>query len=1087
MSNIKYQKLDPIQHIHHRPDMYVGDIRVIDHPTEWVLSDNKIEKKDVKYSDGLIRIFVEAISNAIDNVWRSKNTETPCTKIKVTISEDSVSVWNDGLAITIEQNEFSNDNGKKTKIYNPELIFGHLLSGSNYDDTEERFTSGRNGLGIKLTNVFSNEFEIDVYDPVNMKRFRKRWYNNMRESDKYRLSSSSKQKPGYTNVTWKPDFEKFNLTCHTPDILMVMHKIVYDCAMVSGVAVFLNDKKVKIKNITEYAKLYKTGDCQDFVKFSSDQCDVVFMPGNGEHISFTNGIFNKDGGVHVEKWTSDILKSLLSLINKPNKPTLSMRDIRKFFRIFVKCEVPNPEFSSQSKTYLTSPPIKTNIDKKQIKSIMKWNVVSEIHDIIKSKELLALKKTEKKSKSFRKIVGYDPANMTGSKKSNECSLILCEGLSAKTFAVEGIAVGCDGKKGRDWFGIYPLRGKLLNVRNASLKSIAGNKEISDVIHAIGLQYGVDYTDDNNFNKLNYGKCMILTDSDVDGIHICSLIINMFHHLFPSILKRETSFIVNMNTPIVKVIMNRTQYLFYSESTFEQFYNKNKDNNKMTIKYYKGLGTSSNKEIHETFGKKLTNFEYDDTTDYYVDTIFNNKQSSERKQWLVNKTLTTPCGNKGTYSHYINTELIRFSLDDCNRSIPCIFDGLKQSHRKILYACFKKKLSYGGKSMKVAQLAGYVAEHTKYHHGEQCLFDTITKLAQDFPGSNNIPLLYPDGQFGTRLNGGKDAANARYIFTKLSKFARILYPDIDDKVLDYRLEDGESVEPTYYCPIIPMILVNGCSAGIGTGWSCSIPSYNPIDIINNVKNWLNDKDYVDMVPWYKGYKGKIEKIDEHKFVSYGKIEKNNNTTEVTELPVMMWTDKFKEYVEDLLERKLVKKVKNYSTPDKIKFVINDTGDLNCTIDTLHLKTPISETNMVLFDNNNNLHKYNDVSEILSTFCIERLELYKKRKMYLINQLQVTCNELENKYRFVKSVVDKQIELQDKTDDELISMLQESNYLLVEDSYNYLLNISIRRFTKKNCESMQEQITKYKNELNDVMEKSEKDTWLEELDNLVKILH
>lgn len=186
-------------------------------------------------------------------------------------------------------------------------------------------------------------------------------------------------------------------------------------------------------------------------------------------------------------------------------------------------------------------------------------------------------------------------------------------------------------------------------------------------------------------------------------------------------------------------------------------------------------------------------------------------------------------------------------------------------RKVLYACFKRNLK---QELKVAQLAGYVSEQTAYHHGEQSLHSTIINMAQNFVGSNNVPLLVPSGQFGTRyemkdnrkltqrLQGGKDAASARYLFTKLSPITRKLFPEVDDDLLNYLNDDGIPIQPDYFVPIIPLVLVNGCE-GVGTGWSTRVPMYNPIDIIDNLIRKMSNEPMVELMPWVNGFQGNLK--------------------------------------------------------------------------------------------------------------------------------------------------------------------------------------------------------------------------------------
>lgn len=1070
----EYQKLDQIEHIHLRPDMYIGSLKPKKELNEWIstIKANNIKQiPSIKYSQGLVRIFVEAISNSIDNVWRSKDSNTPCKNIKISINRDNgeTSIWNDGMCIPVRKNE-------QTDLYNPNLIFGHLLTSSNYDDSQDRYTSGRNGLGIKLTNVFSKEFSIDIAD--GNKRYQKRWHNNMRDSEDEKISSCKKK--GYTHVTWIPDFEKFDCKEYSNNIIKIYNKIILDTAMITKVNVFLNDEKINIKSLLEYTKLYHK-DCQS-ISFKSSDCEVVLTENTDneeyEYIPFTNGVFNKDGGVHVDKWTEDIFRPIIHKLNKPSKPQITMKDVKKFFRIFINCTVKNPEFTSQSKTCLSHPEVTTNISANNINTIMKWNVINSIKDIIRGKELLTLKKTERKKK-FVKIDGYDAANNAGGKHSSNCTLIVCEGLSAKTYAVSGIQVGYGGKKGRDWFGAYALRGKLLNVRNASLGSISKNKEISDLVNALNLKYDTDYTLDSNFKTLNYGCLMIMTDADHDGIHIASLIMNVFHFLFPSLLQRQKSFIVSMQTPIIKII--NKNILFYREEHYNKYMKEN-DNSKLKIKYYKGLGTSSDKEIRETFGQYVINFVLDNKTDGNMNLVFNNKMADDRKHWMTNHLPIYPEENikNMNISDYLNHEQIKFSINDCGRSLPNVYDGFKESHRKILYSLFLKNSK---DSIKVAQLAGYVAEQTNYHHGEQNLFDTITKLAQDFVGSNNIPYLEKDGQFGTRLAGGKDAANARYIFTKLSKITRIIFPKQDDELLDYVYEEGKKIEPKYYVPIIPMILVNGCRAGIGTGWSTSLPCYNPKDVIHLVKNWIQEKDLFDINPYYKGFTGNITKISNTKYETSGKVDIIDHNVKVSELPIMMWTDKYKEFCEGMLENKKIKNFKNYSTPDKVHFEFKTVDKM--TENDLKMKTVLSTGNMVLFEGNK-LSKFDTIQDIIKCFCDERMELYKKRKKHIVESLEKELEDLNEKFRFISMVVSDSITIFKRDETDVIKMLQEYDFVEKDGSYMYLLSININKFTKTYMNKLETEITVKGKELSDIISKSERDVWLGELEDLEKLL-
>lgn len=1135
MSAVKYQKLDPISHIHKRPDMYIGSLKPRDQLREWLADGEKIiEKTQVCYSDGLLRIFIEGLSNAIDNVWRSRQSNIKPTKIKITLNQETgeTTIWNDGLHISIELHP-------EEKIYNPELIFGHLLSGSNLDDTEERLSSGRNGLGIKLLNVFSKEFSIEVADPVNSKLYTQSWKNNMRDMNPPKIKSY-KNKMGYTMIRWIPDFFKFEMENYNDTIISLYRKFCMDAAMITHIPVFYNDEKFHYKNFADYVRLYMPSEetfKTELVSFSSDGGDtdseyktqiVIASSPTLEYkeIGFINGIFTKDGGVHLDNISSELWKNILPKFNK-TKTLVSSKDLKPYFMIFVNAWAPNPEFNSQSKTKLLAPTIPIKLETKHLNTIMKWQFVEKIHDLIRSKEILSLKKTEKKQRGYKKIDGLDHANLAGTKHAQDCTLILCEGLSAKTYAIKGINVGWNDKKGRDYFGVYALRGKLLNVRNATIQSISNNREIADIIQALGIRYDADYSTPEGRSTLQYGRVMILTDADEDGHHICSLIINLFHKLFPTLLENQNNFLWYMMTPIAKIFYSgNKQSSFYNDMDYQRAL-EDQQVKRMKIKYYKGLGTSSDTEIKETFGQKVVSLVKDSKADETINKVFNKLLSHDRKDWLGEYD---PLGYKVpeqdyAISDYINQELIKFSMEDCCRSIPNLFDGLKKSQRKILYSVFKKNLKHDGKSMKVAQLAGYCAENSNYHHGEQCLYDTITKMSQDFPGSNNVPYFEKDGQFGSLAYGGKDAANARYIFTKCAALTRLLFPEEDDALLNYTLDDGDKVEPDYYLPILPTILGNGCTAGIGTGWSCSVPCHDFLQLAEKVKQWLVDPESVDMdlMPSYNNFKGSIKKVEDNKFASSGILEeitqkgkKKGKIYQVTQLPIGVWTNRYKEELETMMEAKKLKSLKNYSSPDTVHFVFEPADDFTPTLENMKLTSTILTSNMVLFTETLKLCKFKTIEEIFQIFCQKRLELYGKRKEARIQQLQTQLLIDRNKRRFIREVDEdilKIFKVKEKTilenlvqgkydmdprvttkkvviesgqlfqGDEEEAMVEEDNQR--SKKYHYLLHIPMKDVCSEKIEELDQKIQKLEDKLKQTIDTSDKEMWRLEIDEFVKM--
>ena len=1425
---------DQRDHVLLRPDMYIGSVK--NTMTEFYKA-VRVENDGLRIfqttdliNPGLHRIFIEILSNAIDNFLRSKDGDTPCKKIKINITEEGeITIWNDGETIAVEINEH-------TGLYNPEMIFGNLLTGSNFDDEDVRETSGRNGVGGKATNIYSKSFTINTFDLHTGKKYVQTWENNMGTKGNAKITTP-KLKNGYTEVIFTPDYEKFGVEKLSEDMIGLFLKNIIDTAMITGVDVFFNDIKIPIKTLVDYSLLYESEFQPSYITLETDDTRAVLTENTTKTfkaISFVNGIETYDGGCHVDTWTEALLRPILEKLNKGIKTgnkVLTIKDIKPYFRLFLISKLDRPAFTNQSKTKLSSPQVsKPEVLTKQINAVMKWPVIQTIKEELESKDLLALKKTEKK-KGYRKIKNLDPANLAGSKRSDECSLIFCEGESASTFAMAGISTGVYGKSGRDFMGIYEGRGvcvasdtpivlydgtkkiadqievgdvligddgckrnvlslmsgvdemfrissnnksyvvssshtlsltisghgsivwnkiekswklyymnketykfcikkskvrnginskeeayrevisfrdtlpddkidikldtylslpnkikkhfteyncsgvdwpynkvrtepyvfglwigtgeyglkcipsnylvndrktrlqllagiidsdkknpdlfefsqysynrlllddvvylvrslgfdvriinlgdietikisgnlkdipvrvhrksifypkscinveyvgrgsysgwevdgnsryclydftathNCMNVRGKKGETIAGNKEICDIIQAFNFKTGVDYTEDRNYKTLSYGRFIILTDSDYDGFHIGSLLVNFIHYLFPSLLQRDVPFVTYMRTPIIRIyypIPRSTKHSSVEFYTLEDFrkYKERYPEKKGEIKYFKGLGSNTKTEAVEIFGKKMIEFVKDDKADETLDMLFNSKRANDRKEWIGNyipsesrEIVSKDPIQRLPISDFLNNEVILFSIDDCGRSIPNIVDGLKEGARKVLYTAKTKKLLFGNKPIKVAQLAGATSELSGYHHGEQCLHGTITGMAQDYVGSNNIPLLFRGGAFGTRVKNGKDAASGRYTFTKLDMITSLLFKQEDDPLLTYILEEGESIEPEFYVPILPMVLVNGVGTAIGTGWSSSIPCYNPKDLVSCIRAWLyNDHNIIDdeksddsikvcvfpeIFPWYRGFTGIIEKGEKKdRFVTSGVLTKKGTYYLVTELPIGMSTAEFKDFLEDLLEEKSIKEYKNYSNDTKIDFRIYETTDgLKCSLESLKLTTSLSTSNMVLFTEKRVIKKHDDVESILEDFCNVRYDFYVKRRENILKDLRFKLKILQNKSKFLKDVMSKEIIIDNTDEKVLLKTMESRGYDGYNDEknkdddeddggllkkYKYLVGMNIRSFTKQKQSQLHKDIEKIVGEIREIEKITPSQMWSADLD-------
>ena len=1063
------QKLTHVEHILKRPDSYVGPVSRVAEPY-WIYENDKFEKKTIMYSPALLKIFDEILVNAID-----RNSMYPKNVTSMSVSIDKVSG-----EITIENNGplggISVKMHEKEGLWNPELTFGHLLTSTNYDDTQKRVVGGRNGYGAKLTNVYSTNFSIKIKDGENKCIYTQEWSDNMKKCNtpkikKYSSATSS------VSITFIPDWKRFGMTKMDDSIYKIFEKRVYDaniCTSQNCKVKFQGEALAKA-SFNTYAKMYTKSD--EMCTFTSDRWSVCIAPSDDgfEHVSFVNGICTTKGGSHVDHVSGILANGVIEDMAKKIK--LRPQQVKNAFFVFVKATLVNPSFSSQVKSECTLKPqdfgSKFEPPKTFIKNILKTSVQSELMALSKFREMKELKKTDGSRKS--KITGIpklDDANKAGTTHSGKCTLIITEGDSAKTLAIAGLSV-----VGRDHYGVFPLRGKCKNVRDASVKQLTENKEFNDLKKILGLQQGKVYT---SLSELRYGRLMIMTDADNDGSHIKGLILNMIHYFWPSLLKLK--FVVSMVTPIIKASKGSETKSFYTDSTFRQWYGNGKAGWK--IKYYKGLGTSTSAEAREYFKKikDLTvQFDTDNSMDESIVLAFDKTKSDLRKTWLLESTekkasdLEVPYGNVDRLgiSDFIHKDLVNFSLADLKRSIAHVSDGLKPSQRKVLYACFTKNLT---SEMKVAQLAAYVSEKTSYHHGEVSLADTIVKLAHNFTGSNNINLLEPCGQFGTRLMGGKDASQTRYIFTKLTKSARILFDPKDDPVLNYLDDDGKQIEPDYYVPILPTVLVNG-TEGIGTGFSSYIPPFNPSDIKHNIERVINGETVVPMKPWFDKFTGRVFSNEDGLWITEGVWKSSGKNVLVTELPPGRWTQDYKEYLDTLIEKKKITNYVNNSTTDDVNFSIEGyTG--NDIIKDFKLQKTFHVSNMHLFHPTKGIHKYESPEEILTDFVKIRSETYKKRKAHLIRVLKEKTKKLENMSKFIDMVIHEKLIVFRRKRVELERQM-ENIFDKIDGSYEYLLNIKTYQYTLEAIQSIREETTKSRIEFDTLQQMSHIDMWKRDL--------
>jgi DNA topoisomerase-2 len=1114
------QKTDK-QHILDNPDTYIGSVENVDSHM-WIMNEtnDRIIEKNISCIPGLFKLFDEGIVNCRDHVVRMQskvdaNVENslPVTYIDITIQEDGTIVMtNDGNGIDVVQHP-------EYKTWVPELIFGHLRTSTNYNKEEKKIVGGKNGFGFKLVLIWSTYGTVETVDHIRGLKYTQEFRDNLDTICVPKITKASKAKP-YTKITFKPDYQRLGINGLSEDMIALLKKRVYDISAVTDktIKVKYNSSIIPTKNFEQYINLY-IGDKSHSPRVYEQpnprwEYAVALTPSNEFiQVSFVNGIYTSKGGKHVEYILNQITRKLVEFIEKKKKIKVNPNSIKEQLILFLRCDIENPAFDSQTKDFMNTPMAKfgsrCDVSDKFIEKVAKMGVMDAACAITEVKENKAAKKTDgTKSRTVKGIPKYEAANWAGSDRSSECTIIFCEGDSAKTAILSGLS-----SEDRDTIGVYPLKGKLMNVRGENIKKVNDNKEITEIKKILGLEASKEYKNIEDINKfLRYGKVVFVTDQDLDGSHIKGLGINLFQNEWASLTK-ISGFMGYMNTPILKAKKGNQELEFYNEGEYEEWKNNNQNGSKgWTIKYYKGLGTSTKSEFKEYFKKKkFVSFEYTgDMSDNTIDMVFNKKRSDDRKLWLENvydrksfadtKKLMIP------YEEFINKELIHFSKYDCDRSIPNLMDGLKISLRKILFSSFKKRLTT---EIKVAQFSGYVSEHSCYHHGETSLNETIVGMAQNFIGSNNINLLYPAGQFGSRLQGGKDHSSPRYIFTRLERITRLIFPEQDDNILKYLDDDGTPVEPQFYVPIIPMVLVNG-STGIGTGFSTEILCYNPRDIISYLKNKLQQltNDNIEFFPYYEGFTGEITKINDSKFLFKGRYERTEqDKIRVTELPIGHWTANFKELLNDLQTDKdkdgkkivpIIKDVYENYTDTTIDCVITFSKGKIDELEAIQLEQGYnglekllklystgSTTNMHLFDSEDKLKKYDAVEEIIDDYYDIRLEHYDSRREYLIDTLEKDIVELSNKAKYIQELLDGTIDLRKKKKQEIIDMLTEKDYDKMDgdtEDFKYLIKMPMDAVSEESVDKLLNELHKLEDELERIKSTTIEQMWLSELEFL-----
>jgi len=1029
---MSFQKLTQREHILKRPDMYIGNTQQVEKQV-FVYENKELVKKSVSFIPGVLKCFDEVFTNCLDHANRV--LDNPVTKIKVSIEETTgiIKIENNGQGIP-------NTDGI------PEMIFSQLLTSSNYDDSVDRFTAGTNGLGVKLTNVFSKRLKITCC--CNQQKYVQTFQDNMSLIGPPKKSKHAGA--DCTIVEFELDWDYFNISKQDRQLyynLFYAHVLVGSLSVSSvSVVLFQNNEKIvaKSKSLKEFINNFIG--CDTLV-YTTENESVAIVPA-GNELSLVNGC------VCSGKFIQEFYQQLVAAQKKPIPGFAKLlKDTCTFICVL---KINQPRFSSQSKEFCTtSSPLKFSA--KFLNQFSKSLFFETIQNAAAALDEKKLAKKDGKKRQTISVPKLDDATFAGTKKAQDCCLYLTEGDSAKTFVVSGFSV-----IGRQYNGVFPLKGKVLNVLTATQKQIMENEEINHIKKILGLKVGVVYTKES-IRDLRYGHVRVLSDQDTHGIHIRGLVFNFFHTFWPELL--QLGYLSIMQTPLIKGTgPNGTVYKFYTEQEFQDC-----DLNLKNIKYYKGLGGSTSSEAKEAFRELETNkidMTYTERCAKALKLAFAKDKIEDRKKWISSYVVDTEPVRKvpgSSYDAFVNYSLVQYSVYSNVACIPDCIDGLKPSQRKILYTLFTKVPR--NQRIKVAQLGASVAEHSSYHHGEASLFGAIINMAATFPGSNNHNLLIPDGQFGSRITNGADAASPRYIFTQTSPFASLLFPGNEQaaELLQYKTEEGNSIEPVRYYPVLPLVLINGCQ-GIGTGYSTYIPPFNMIDIIDNLLRLSRNKELIEMKPYWNNFTGVLTSLnkDNTKYKIDCIPEIIQNKIIIKEIPLNTSFTQFAELLTSLSDT--FKVLKNASTEEtlyyELKWISSVDLSLELVMKLLKLSTSVSLENMYLF-HNGKLEKFYSPLEILSVFYKTRLAFLEKKRLYSLSKMDIELKELLNQQRFIELILSDDLNL--KT----ISVLNAEAIEQLAIDYELtnvtsLLQMKLNRFTQQELLKLESKINKIKTE-------------------------
>ena len=1214
----------------------------------------------------LERTFIEILSNATDAVSAARVRGVPVSPIEVTMDAAEITVSNTGLPIPVELAVIKDDDDKvigTDSIYCPQQVFTRFRSGGNYETTTKNsdraetkemkelrlklnsFAGGQNGIGSKLTNVYSHRFTYVIHDAERHLKYTQTCRDHMLVieppvieaytgtvsgvSITYSLDFSIfKDKDGQplTNcqVFVNPDGQQAVTGGYGPEYFALFIGHCVNSAYNARVPVTFNGTTFSCSNIKDLAKYYFAEESvkhsivhlqyPDGVEVIRDENDLVTgavnplimpelevlvlsTPDAGATISFVNCIVTRKGGEHVDACIHAICDDVVKKLNeetrekieqkekkkKDFKPTekeknslkINISHVRPHLSMIVTARVLHPDLEAQTKSKLENMPMKVVLPEGTLKSVNNWSLVHRLRDEIEFKKKVLL---NSKSKSAKGTGKHQRANFAGTAKGVEkCALSIVEGDSAKGYW-NSLLKWVEGD--HDYMGCLPIRGKFINVMKADEEDIVFNEEAKELaINALQLEPNVDYTVPANRAKLPYSHIIIMTDADVDGKHIIGLLLLFFYCRYPSVIAAGMISIYRtamircwLDTPgLTNDDIGEECHTFFTDAEFREWEQTADMSKKWVIKYYKGLGTARDVDIElDAMAPAQAICLWDSRIGDSMELAFSAKQADARKKWLAHyeRYISLPdimmldlncyfnpklaaeleatggpevheqlraveALSKLPVSLFLNHEFIEYGKAANLRAIPSASDGLKESVRKIIYTAHEhwKIGSTKLTEYKVAQFAYDVAKKTEYEHGEDNLHEVVMGLAQFFVGANNLPLFRAGGQFGSRVDGGKDHPAPRYAFTDPTKVFSYIFRKEDWPLLVQKIShERTKIEPERYYPLIPLHVVNG-TQGIGYAYRSWFPNHNPLDVIEWLLKRLRGLNPGRLTPWYRGFTGKVEITDKkHKeekpsllpllqasgitemnlteedlpdtvvenaisgsealdeieaekakvvvrFTGRFHIEKNNDIV-VTELPIGRYPNP---YMQFLKKKKMCTKITDKCVGDKVHIIIHGWHKpQDITLQSLMLVKSMSLSNLVCLNENDDPVVYPTIEAVMEAFYQAALPKYYKRREMEIAAYKSKIAKKEVKKRYAELRAQGVVVLDGKTGKQL------KEHLIAHGLNPELADSPTTSSTADKIPEYTEAITKLQQQMKDREAIAPETTYTEELQQLARVV-